>query len=286
MFGFQRIGDLAWLAADMKTKGFLLGGTAGRTTLNGEGLQHQDGHSLILASTIPTLYTYDPAFMYEIAVILQKGMKDMYERGKEVFYYLNVGNENYYQPAMPEGAEEGIIKGLYKFKKSDKSGEKVHIFGSGSIMNQVLKAQEILEKDFDISVDVWSATNYKQLRSDALNCARVNMLNPTKKKKLSYLELVLSKEEGVFVAVSDNMRLVPDQIDKWVPGGLFSLGTDGFGRSDTRENLRRFFEVDAECIVVAVLYQLSEKGKIKAETVEAAINRLGINVNKVFPHLV
>ena len=171
-------------------------------------------------------------------------------------------------------------------KKSEKTGEKVHIFGSGSIMNQVLKAQEILEKDFDISVDVWSATNYKQLRSDALNCARVNMLNPTKKKKLSYLELVLSKEEGVFVAVSDNMRLVPDQIDKWVPGGLFSLGTDGFGRSDTRENLRRFFEVDAECIVVAVLYQLSEKGKIKAETVEAAINRLGINVNKVFPHLV
>ena len=286
MFGFQRIGDLAWLAADMKTKGFLLGGTAGRTTLNGEGLQHQDGHSLILASTIPTLYTYDPAFMFEIAVILQHGMKEMYEKGKEVFYYINVGNENYFQPDMPKGVEEGIIKGLYKFKASENKGEKVHIFGSGSIMNQAIRASEILEKDFDISVDIWSATNYKQLRTDALNCQRHNMLNPTKKKKLSYLEKTLKNEKGTFIAVSDNMKLVSDQIEKWVPGGLFSLGTDGFGRSDTRENLRRFFEVDAECIVIAVLYQLSEKKKISADVVEAAINRLGVDTNKVFPQLV
>lgn len=287
MFGFQRVGDLMWLAADMKTKGFLLGATAGRTTLNGEGLQHQDGHSLVLASTVPTLITYDPTFFYEIAIIIQQGLKDMYEDNKDVFYYLTLGNENYLQPPMPKGVEKGIINGLYKFKKSKKKDQlKAHIFGSGSIMNGVLEAQEILEKDYAVSVDVWSATNYKKLRTQAINAERYNMLNPTKKKKTSYIEDVLKKEEGVFVAVSDNMRLVPDQIQQWVPGGLFTLGTDGFGRSDTRENLRHFFEVDTAHIVIGTLYQLAKHKKISMKVVEKAIKKMKIDPKKPFPEFV
>ena len=287
MFGFQRIGDLIWLAADMKTKGFLLGATAGRTTLNGEGLQHQDGHSLILASTIPTLKCYDPAFMFEINTIIFHGIKEMYEENKDVFYYLTLGNENYLHPEMPKGVEEGIIKGLYKFKASDKKKKKkVNIFASGSIMNSALEAQEYLTENYDIDVDIWSATNYKQLRTDAINCDRYNMLNPDQKKKESYLEKTLKKETGVFVAVSDNMRIVPDQISKWVPGGLFTLGTDGFGRSDTREQLRRFFEIDKESICVACLYQLALKKEVPMATVKKAIKELGIDPKKSFPEFI
>ena len=287
MFGFQRIGDLMWLAADMKTKGFLLGATAGRTTLNGEGLQHQDGHSLILASTIPTLKCYDPAFMYEINTILFHGMKDMYEDNNDVFYYLTLGNENYMHPDMPKGVEEGIIKGLYKFKASNrKKKKKVHILASGSIMKIALEAQEYLLEHYKIDVDIWSATNYKQLRTEAIRCDRHNMLHPNDKKKESYIEQLLKKEKGVFVAVSDNMRMVPDQIDKWVPGGLFTLGTDGFGRSDTRENLRRFFEIDKESIIVACLYQLALNKDIKMNEVEKAIKILGIDPNKSFPEFI
>ena len=287
MFGFQRIGDLIWLAGDIRARGFLLGATAGRTTLNGEGLQHQDGHSLLLASTIPTLLTYDPAFAYEIAVIVADGLKRMYRDGEDIFYYLTLYNENYAMPPMPAGAEEGILKGLYKFKPGPAQPKvKAHLFGSGPIIRSALRAQEILAERYGVSADVWSATNYKQLRSEALRCQRWNMLHPTAAPQQSYLETTLAKESGVFVAVSDFMKIVPDQIAPWVPGGLTSLGTDGFGRSETRENLRRFFEVDAESTVIATLYALAQKGQVPRETVAQAIKDLGVDPEKVFPQLV
>jgi pyruvate dehydrogenase E1 component len=284
MFGFQRIGDLMWAAGDIKSKGFLLGATAGRTTLNGEGLQHQDGHSHILASTLPTLMTYDPAFAYEVAVIVRDGLKRLYVDGEEYFYYLTLYNENYEMPEMPEGAEQGILKGLYRLKTAPKGKRhKAHIFGSGPLVRDAVRAQEILAEQFDVSADVWSATSYKLLRGEALRVKRWNMLHPTSPKKHSYLETTLQNEEGVFVAVSDYMKIVPDQIAPWVPGGLTSLGTDGFGRSDTRANLRRFFEVDAETIVIATLFALYEKGSLAGETVEAAIKKLGVDPEKPFP---
>jgi len=301
MFGFQRIGDLIWLAGDIRAKGFLLGATAGRTTLNGEGLQHEDGHSLLLASTIPTLVTYDPAFAYEIAVIIQDGMRRMYQESEEIFYYLTLYNENYTMPPMPQGVEEGILKGLYRFKASPhpqplshpmgeggrRSGEglKAHIFASGPIIRSALKAQQILAERFEVSADVWSATNYKQLRTEALRCKRWNMLHPTEPPKKSYLETALEKEQGVFVAVSDFMKIVPEQIAPWVPGGLMTLGTDGFGRSDTRERLRRFFEVDAECVVVATLYALAEKEQVDRRIVARAIKDLELDPEKAFPQI-
>jgi len=285
MFGFQRIGDLMWLAGDIKAKGFLLGATAGRTTLNGEGLQHEDGHSLILASTIPTLLTYDPAFAYETAVIVADGMKRMFANGEDVFYYLTLYNENYIMPPMPQGAEEGILKGLYRFKAGAEGKKKAHIFGSGPILNQALRAQQILGERYGVSADVWSATNYKELRNDALLCRRWNMLHPAQPPRKSYIEKLLEKERGAFVAVSDYMRIVPDQIAPWVPGGLMTLGTDGFGRSDTRAHLRRFFEIDAESTVIATLYALAEKGQIEKSVVAQAIKDLDVNPEKVFPQL-
>ena len=263
MFGFQRIGDLIWAAADSRAKGFLLGATAGRTTLNGEGLQHQDGHSHILASTIPTLLTYDPGFAYEIAVIIRDGLRRLYAEGEEYFYYLTLYNENYPMPEMPAGAEQGILKGLYRLRAAPKGkSHKAHIFGSGPLLRGASRAQEILAEQFDVSADVWSATSYKLLRGEALRVKRWNMLHPTAAPKKSYIESVLQDEEGVFVAVSDYMKMVPDQIAPWVPGGLASLGTDGFGRSDTRANLSRFFEVDAELTALAALYALYEKGAL------------------------
>jgi len=287
MFGPQRIGDLVWLAGDIKAKGFLLGATSGRTTLNGEGLQHQDGHSLLLASTVPTLMTYDPAFGYELAVIVADGMRRMYVNNEDIFYYLTLYNENYPMAAMPQGVEEGILKGLYRFKKGAEGKQaKAHIFASGPIINQALKAQQILAERYDVSADVWSATNYKQLRSEAVQCRRWNMLHPTAKPKKSYIETLLAKEKGAFVAVSDNVRLVPEQILPWVPGGMFTLGTDGFGRSETRANLRRFFEIDAECTVIGTLFALAEKGMIERSVVEKAIKDLGVNPEKLFPELV
>jgi pyruvate dehydrogenase E1 component len=285
MFGFQRIGDLIWAAADNKSKGFLLGATAGRTTLNGEGLQHQDGHSHILASTVPTLLTYDAAFAYEVAVIVKDGLRRLYTEGEESFYYLTLYNESYEMPAMPEGAEEGILKGLYKVKAATKGKKyKAHLFGSGPILREALRAQQVLAEQFDVSADVWSATSYKLLRGDALNTKRWNMLHPTAVPKKSYLESILENEEGVFIAVSDYMKMVPDQIAPWVPGGLMSLGTDGFGRSDTRANLRRFFEVDAELTTLATLYALHQKEAFPARVVEAAILTLGIDPEKSFPY--
>jgi pyruvate dehydrogenase E1 component len=284
MFGFQRVGDLIWAAGDIRAKGFLLGATAGRTTLCGEGLQHQDGHSHILASTIPTLLTYDPAFAYEIAVIIRDGMRRMYQEGEEIFYYLTLYNENYPMPAMPEGVEEGILRGLYKYRRGEENKKhKAHIFGSGPLLREALRAQEILAQRYEVSADVWSATSYKLLRGEALQAQRWNLLHPGAPQRKSYLESALERERGVFVAVSDYMKIVPDQIAPWVPGGLMTLGTDGFGRSDIRPRLRRYFEVDAETTVIAALHALCQKGAVAPETVEKAIKELHVDPEKAHP---
>jgi pyruvate dehydrogenase E1 component len=276
-----------WLAGDIKARGFLLGATSGRTTLNGEGLQHQDGHSLVLSSSLPTLATYDPAFTYEVAVIIADGMQRMYVNNEDLFYYLTLYNENYAMPAMPENVADGILKGLYKFKTGpEKLPLKAQIFGSGPILREALQAQQILGEKYGVSADIWSATSYKLLRNDALRARRWNVLHPGEAPRKSYLETVLQKEQGPFVAVSDNMKLVPDQVAPWVPGGLTTLGTDGFGRSDTRERLRRFFEVDAASIVVATLYALAERKRIEMSVVTKAIKELGVDPEKAYPHLV
>jgi pyruvate dehydrogenase E1 component len=278
---------LMWLAGDIKAKGFLLGATAGRTTLNGEGLQHQDGHSLILSSAIPTLLTYDPAFTYEFAVIIDDGMRRMFVEGEDIFYYLTLYNENYTMPPMPDGARDGILQGLYKFKAGpEKKKLKAQIFGSGPIVREALRAQQILADKFDVSADVWSATSYKLLRNDALRCQRWNMLHPTAPPKLSYLEKTLEKQPGPFIAVSDNMKMVPDQIAPWVPGGLTTLGTDGYGRSDTRERLRRFFEVDAELTVIATLSALAKKGQVDHALVQKAVKELDVDPEKAHPQII
>ena len=287
MFGPQRVGDQFWLAGDIKAKGFLLGATSGRTTLNGEGLQHQDGHSLLHTSTIPTCLPYDPAFGFELAVIISDGLRRMYVEQESIFYYITLYNENHVMPAMPAGSEEGILKGLYKFKPGVEGKKvKAHIFGSGSIMQSALKAQEILAEKYGVSADIWSATSYKLLRTDAVRCQRWNMLHPTLPAKKNYVETLLAKEQGAFVAVSDNIRTVPDQIAPWVPGGLFTLGTDGFGRSDTRDRLRRFFGVDVESTVIGTLYALAEKKLIDRKVVAQAIKDLGVDPEMVQPELV
>jgi pyruvate dehydrogenase E1 component len=283
MFGFQRVGDQMWLAGDIMARGFLLGGTAGRTTLNGEGLQHEDGHTLLQASTIPTCMAYDSAFAYELAVIIQNGMKRMYQDGENIFYYLTLYNENYSMPAMPEGVEEGVLNGLYRFSAGPKGKHKTHILSSGPMVRHAMMAQTILAEKYGVSADVWSATNYKRLRAEAIQAKRWNMLHPMDKPRKSYLETTLEKEKGTFVAVSDYMKTVPDQIASWVPGGLMTLGTDGFGRSETRENLRRFFEVDAPSIVVGTLYALAQKGEIEKKVVAKAIKEQGIDPEKRFP---
>jgi pyruvate dehydrogenase E1 component len=285
MFGFQRIGDLIWAAADMRTRGFLLGGTAGRTTLMGEGLQHQDGHSHVLAATVPNLVTYDPAFAFELAVIVREGIRRMYEVGEDIFYYITLGNEKYPMPPMPEGVEEGILKGMYKFRPAlaDGKGIKVNLLGSGAILREALRAQGLLAERFGIQADVWSVTSYKELRREALEVERWNMLHPLETPRRSYLEQLLAKETGVFIAASDYMKMLPEMIQRWVPGRLYPLGTDGFGRSENRPTLRRFFEVDAECIVLATLSQLAKQGQIKPEQVQKAIKELNVNPEKPNP---
>jgi pyruvate dehydrogenase E1 component len=289
MFGFQRIGDLIWAAADMRTRGFLLGATAGRTTLNGEGLQHEDGHSHILASTVPNLIAYDPAFAYELAIIVRDGIRRMYQDvTDDVFYYITLYNDNYPMLAMPEGAAEGILRGIYKLRPasgvasvSREKGARAHLFGSGPILPHALRAQELLAEKFGVSADVWSVTSYKELRRDALEVERWNLLHPAEKPRQSYVEQMLAKEQGVFVAATDFMRSLPEMIDRWVPGGLLPLGTDGFGRSDTRPALRRFFEVDAECIALAALAQLARRGQVKPAVVQQAMQKFGIDPEKV-----
>jgi pyruvate dehydrogenase E1 component len=287
MFGFQRIGDLIWAGADMRAKGFLIGGTAGRTTLNGEGLQHQDGHSLLNAIAFPTVRAYDPAFHYETAVIVLDGLKRLYEDLETAIYYIMVGNENYVMPMMPAGCEEGIVKGIYKFRSREAADSKrrVQLFGSGAIMNGVLKAQEILAERYQIASDVWSATSYTQLRREAFDCHRWNMLHPTLPARKSYLESVFEGVKGPFIAASDYVRALPEQIRDYLPGDLVALGTDGMGRSETRIALRRHFEVDAECIVIATLYKLHQDGHFDAHFVDKAISDLGVDPEKTNPLL-
>jgi pyruvate dehydrogenase E1 component len=285
MFGLQRIGDLAWAAGDIGAKGFLIGGTAGRTTLNGEGLQHQDGHSHLLAYAIPNMVAYDPAFAFELAVIIRDGIKRMFEDQENIYYYITVMNENYAMPEMPKGAKEGILKGMYKFKPSAMKNVKLkaQLFGSGTILNQVLQAQEILEKEYKVAADVWSVTSYKEIRREALEVERWNMLNPDKKQKTSYITQTLSEEEGVFVAASDYVKALPDSISKWFPGTLYSLGTDGYGRSGARKALRDFFEVDYRHIVYTTLGALLKEGKIKETVLEKAKKDLEIKPDKLNP---
>ncbi len=285
MFGFQRIGDLIWAAADMRAKGFLLGGTAGRTTLNGEGLQHEDGHSLLNAIAFPTVRAYDPAFHYETAVIIFDGLKKLYEDGETAIYYIMVGNEQYVMPTMPAGCEEGIVKGIYKFRSREVAGAKqqVQLFGSGAIMNGVLKAQEILAEKYQIASNVWSVTSYTQLRREAQECRRWNMFHPTSPPRQSYLATVLAGMTGPFIAASDYVQAHTEQIADFLPGDLVALGTDGMGRSETRPALRRHFEVDAECVVIATLFKLHQQGHFDAAFVAAAIQDLGVNPDKVNP---
>jgi pyruvate dehydrogenase E1 component len=278
MFGFQRIGDMVWAFADSRGKGFLMGGTAGRTTMLGEGLQHQDGHSIVLASTVPTCLTYDPAFVYELAVVVQDGLHRMYEKGEDVFYYITMYNEDYAMPAMPEGVTEGILRGLYKLKSAPGGAAVVQLFGSGTIMNEVLRAQEILSSKYGVQANVWSVTSYNELRRDALAVERWNRLHPAEKERQSYLQTTLAGTEGPIIAASDYMKVVPDQLAPWLTNRLVSLGTDGFGRSDNREHLRRHFEVDAESIVGATLSKLSREGKFKPKQAQKALAELGLDV--------
>jgi pyruvate dehydrogenase E1 component len=285
MFGFQRIGDLIWAAADMRAKGFLIGGTAGRTTLNGEGLQHQDGHSLLNAMAFPTVRAYDPAFAYETTVIVMDGLKRLYQDGETAIYYIMVGNENYEMPAMPAGAEEGILKGIYKFQSNDvpNARARVQLFGSGAILRMVLQAQQILAERYQIASDVWSVTSYTQLRRDCQSCERWNMLHPDQPAKVSYLEQVLSGVQGPFIAASDYVRALPEQLLRYIPGDYFVLGTDGMGRSETRETLRRHFEVDAESVVIGTLYRLNKAGVVSTTEFNQVITDLGYNRDKINP---
>jgi len=285
MFGFQRIGDLIWAAGDARAKGFLLGATSGRTTLAGEGLQHQDGHSHVIADSFPHVRPYDPAFAYETAVILFDGMHKMYELGEDVIYYITLLNENYLMPAMPPGCEEGIIRGIYQLSSVDAGPHKPHVqlFGSGAILREALRAQQILAERFDVSSTVWSVTSYSELRRDCLQTRRWNMLHPTASPRRSFLEQTLEGQSGPFIAASDYIAAYAEGIAPWVPGGLHVLGTDGFGRSDTRERLRRFFEVDAETITVAALHRLAQQGACDGSCVARAIRELGIDPDKNWP---
>ena len=281
MFGFQRIGDLIWAAADMRAKGFLLGGTAGRTTLNGEGLQHQDGHSLVNAIAFPTVRAYDPAYAYETAVIVFEGMKRMYVDDETCIYYLMLENENYEMPPMPEGCEEGIIKGMYKVSPAEKKlKHHVQLFGSGPILRMVLAAQKLLAEKYEVSSDVWSVTSYTELRREAQECRRWNMLHPDEEPRKSYLEKQIEGLEGPFIAASDYLRCLAEQIDPWIPGGLFALGTDGLGRSESREALRRHFEVDAQFVTLATLDQLTKRGAKGLPKMADVIRELGIDPDK------
>ena len=287
MFGFQRIADMIWSFADQRGRGFLLGATHGRTTLNGEGLQHEDGHSLLIASANPACLSYDPAYAFEVATIVREGIRRMYGgEGEDVFYYLTLYNENYPQPEMPKGAEEGILRGLYKFKAGP-NAKKLHraqILGSGPMVEQALRAQELLAEHHEVSADVWSATSFQQLRVDALEAERWNRLHPGEAPREPYVTRTLNGAEGPVVAVTDSMKAVPDQISRWVRGSYLALGTDGFGRSDTRPALRRFFEVDAEHIAVAVLSSLAQLGEVKPEAVAEAIKAYEIDPDRPPPH--
>ncbi|MEX2332863.1 MAG: pyruvate dehydrogenase (acetyl-transferring), homodimeric type, partial [Pseudohongiella sp.] len=296
MFGFQRIGDLAWAAGDSQARGFLIGATAGRTTLNGEGLQHQDGHSHLLASTIPNCVTYDPTYSYELAVIVNDGLRRMYQDKESVYYYITTMNENYTHPEMPKGVEKGILKGMYlledgtakEYKVTGKalSDQRVRLMGSGTILREVREAAAILRQKYKVVVDVWSVTSFNELRRDGMDATRWNMLHPGKKAKVPYVTECLKGQEGPVIAATDYMRIYADQVREYVPAAYRVLGTDGFGRSDSRQQLRRFFEVDRGYIVVATLTELAAKGIVKADVVTKAIKEMGIDPDKPNPLLV
>lgn len=281
MFGFQRIGDLAWAAGDMRARGFMLGGTAGRTTLNGKGLQHEDGHSHIQAGLIPNCLSYDPTFAYELAVILQDGLRRMYVEQEDVFYYITLMNENYTHPAMPQGAEEGILKGMYLLRDGGEAEVKVQLMGSGTILREVIAAADLLRNDFGVTADIWSMTSFNLLRREGMEVSRYNLLHPTETPRVSYVEQQLQGRTGPVIAATDYIRNYADQIREYVPSRYVVLGTDGFGRSDSRANLREFFEVDRYHVVVAALSALARDGKVDANRVAEAITKYGINVDKL-----
>jgi pyruvate dehydrogenase E1 component len=283
MFGFQRVGDLIWAFADARGKGFLMGGTAGRTTLLGEGLQHQDGHSVVLSSVVPTCATYDPAYVYEIAVIVQDGLRRMYQEGESRFYYIMLYNEDYPMPEMPKGCEEGIVRGLYKFKDAPSGKAGVQLFGSGPILNEALRAQTILAEKYGVQASVWSVTSYNELRRDGLDVERWNRLHPAEKARQPYVVTALAKAEGPIITASDYIKSVPDQLSPWLGTRLVSLGTDGFGRSDNREHLRRHFEINAESIAAAALSRLARDGKFDPQQAQKAMKDLGVDTEKINP---
>ena len=283
MFGYQRVGDMMWAFADARGKGFLMAGTAGRTTMMGEGLQHQDGHSHLLMSAIPTCVSYDPAYVYELAVILQDGMKRMYEDAEDVFYYITMYNEDYAMPEMPEGAREGIVRGIYRLRPAANGKAAAQLFGSGPILNEVLRAQEILADKYGVQTDVWSVTSYNELRREALGVERWNRLHPAKAEKIPYILTALGKAAGPIIAATDYMKAVPDQLAPWLTTRLVALGTDGFGRSDNREHLRRHFEVNAESVVTATLSKLAREGKFDAKKAQKAFAELGVNAERGDP---
>jgi pyruvate dehydrogenase E1 component len=288
MFGFQRIGDLAWAAGDMRSRGFLIGGTAGRTTLNGEGLQHEDGHSHLLAGAIPNVRAYDPTFSYEVAVILQDGTRRMLEDQEDVYYYLTVMNENYAHPDLPQGVEEGIVKGMYLFKdagKAKKSEPRVQLLGSGTILREVIAAAELLEKDFGVSADIWSVPSFSELRRDGFDAERWNRLHPEAEQRVPFVTGLLQGHQGPAIAATDYVREYADQIRAFMPDGMryTVLGTDGFGRSDSREHLRNFFEVDRYWIAHAALAALAKDGKVNAKDVARAIREYKLDPDKPNP---
>jgi pyruvate dehydrogenase E1 component len=283
MFGFQRIGDFIWAGGDLQSRGFLIGGTAGRTTLAGEGLQHQDGHSLVQSSTVPNCVSYDPTYAYELAVIIQDGLRRMIGEQEDVFYYVTCMNENYTHPAMPAGVEEGILKGMYLLKVGGKGKIRAQMMGSGTILREVIHAAELLEKDFDIPTDIWSVTSFNELRRDGLEVERWNQLHPEEEPRKCYIEQCLGDRPGPYIAATDYMKIVPDQIQRWVPGRYMSLGTDGYGRSDGRDALRQHFEVDERFIAVAALKALADDGVLDQQTVSKAIEKYGIDPDRPDP---
>jgi pyruvate dehydrogenase E1 component len=284
MFGLQRVGDLAWAAGDMRCRGFLLGGTAGRTTLNGEGLQHEDGHSHVLSSTIPNCVSYDPSFAYEVVVIIRDGIRRMYQEQEDVYYYITLMNENYQHPGMPEGAEEGIVRGMYLLKDGGAAtGPRVQLLGSGAILREVIAAADLLRDDWNVASDIWSVPSFTELRRDGMSVERYNLLHPAETPRKSYVESLLEKRIGPAVAATDYMRAYADQIREWVPGRYVTLGTDGFGRSDYRVKLRTFFEVNRHYVTVAALKALADEGKVDRSIVVEAITKYGIDVERPDP---
>jgi pyruvate dehydrogenase E1 component len=292
MFGMQRVGDLVWASGDLRARGFLMGGTAGRTTLNGEGLQHEDGHSQVIASVIPNCVSYDPTFAFEVAVIVQDGLRRMVEQQEDVFYYITLMNENYPHPALPEGAREGILKGMYKLIDGGAAGAggkpapRVQLLGSGTILREVIAAAELLKKDWGVVADVWSCPSFTELAREGMATARWNLLHPTEKPRASYVEQCLGPAKGPVVASTDYVRTFAEQIREYVPRRYKVLGTDGFGRSDSRDNLRRFFEVNRHYVALAALKALADEGDVPTAKVAEALKKYAIDVEKPAPWMV